>query len=271
MDLQTIVKNAIDEDLPCGDLTTDNLALNDKTGRAKLLAKEDLVLSGVEAFTLTFQQIDPDIQLNWQFTNGQFILKGQTLCALKGPLSSLLKGERVALNFLGHLSGVATLTRCYVDQIKHTKAKILDTRKTTPGLRQLEKQAVVHGGGFNHRLNLSEAILIKENHIRAVGSLKEAVLKLKKKRKDFIEVEVRNIEEVSAALECRADRLLLDNMSDTEMSEALKLIPTGVETEASGNITIDRAQRVAELGVNFISVGALTHSAPCVDLSMLFE
>lgn len=270
-DLKKTVQSALLEDLPQGDLTTDPLHIEENVGRARLIAKEDLVLSGSQLFTITFHELDPAIKLQWQFKDGDFVLKGQTICTLKGSLAALLKGERVALNFLGHLSGIATLTRCFVKAVEKTATKILDTRKTTPGLRSLEKEAVRHGGGHNHRMNLSDAVLIKENHIRAAGSIKNAMGLIRTHTTLPIEVEVRNLDEVRQALDAKADRLLLDNMSNDTISETMKIVPYGVQIEASGNMTLDRVADVAELGVHFISVGAITHSAPCADVSLLFD
>lgn len=268
---ESIINIALKEDLPQGDLTTDNLFLQEKMARARLVAKEDLVLSGTELFAETFAHLDPEIKIDWSFQNGQFVLARQTICTLKGPAAPLLKGERVALNFLGRMSGIATLTRCFVEKVKHTKTKILDTRKTTPGLRHLEKMAVRHGGGENHRMNLSAAILIKENHVRAAGGIGSALEKLKKIARGPLEIEVRNLKEVQEAIAGGANRLLLDNMTNEQIKEALKNIPNTVTTEASGNMSLDRVCEVAELGVNFISVGAITHSAPCADMSLLFD
>lgn len=269
--LSKLVETALHEDIPSGDVTTDSLHLNELGGLARVVAKEDLVLSGRAAFDETFRAVSPAVKVEWQFPDGAFILNGQTLCLIRGPIHAILKAERVALNFLGHLSGIATLTRCYVEQVKHTKTKILDTRKTLPGWRALEKAAVVHGGGKNHRLNLSDGVLIKENHIRLAGGIKKAIEKIRKETKLPIEIEARSIDEVRQAAELDVWRILLDNMSNDEMREALKLIRAGIETEASGNMTVERVRGVAELGVDYISVGAITHSAPCADVSLLLE
>lgn len=266
-----LVQMALQEDMPRGDLTTDSLSQLDRLGRARLVAKEDLVLSGTEVFQHTVKLVNPDSTVDWQFKDSAFIFKGQTIAVLKGSLCSLLKAERVALNFLGHLSGIATLTRCYVREISHTSTQILDTRKTLPGLRSLEKLAVLHGGGKNHRLNLSEGILIKENHIRLAGGIEAAVLKLRAQSKLPIEVEVTHLEEVATAVSLKVNRIMLDNMSNESIAEALKIIPFSVETEASGNMNLERVKSVAELGVTYISVGAITHSAPSADISLLFE
>ncbi len=265
------VQIAIQEDMPGGDITTDGLKLKDRRGLARVIAKEDLVLSGTAIFSETFRAIDPSVAIEWQFTDGAFVLNGQTVCLLRGPIHAILKGERVALNFLGHLSGIASLTRCYVEQVKHTKTKILDTRKTLPGLRDLEKAAVRHGGGHNHRMNLSDGVLIKENHISLAGGLKAAIERVRNETALPIEIEVRNLAEVREAVDLKVWRILLDNMSNNEMREALNFVHAGIETEASGNMTLERVREVAELGVDYISVGAITHSAPCTDLSLLLE
>lgn len=271
MRTRELIAQAYAEDMPFGDLTTDSLGLGQKKGRAKLLAKEDLVLSGRQLFQDCVHHIDKEAELQWQFKDGDLVLDQQTVCWIKGDLLKLLKAERVALNFMGRLSGIATLTRCFVQETRGTKCKILDTRKTTPLLRELEKYAVVCGGGVNHRMNLSDAVLIKENHIRAAGSLAKAVNLIRKNHSGPIEVECRTLDEVDMAVAERAARILLDNMSTEEMRQARARIPAFIQVEASGNMTVPRIKEVAELGVDFISVGALTHSAPCADLSLLFE
>lgn len=271
LSLIDFVKMALQEDLPNGDLTTDNLGIANRPGRARLLAKEDLVLSGSEPFMLTIQQLDPSAQINWQIKDSEFALSGQTLCSLKCNLIALLKAERVALNFLGHLSGIATLTRCYVKELDGLKTKILDTRKTTPLWRELEKAAVRHGFGQNHRMNLSSAILIKDNHITVAGGIASAVKHIRQATDTPIEVECRNLNEVKQAVELNVARIMLDNMNLEEIKTALAIIPPHIQTEASGNMTLNRIRQVAELGVQFISVGALTHSAPCADVSLMFD
>lgn len=267
--LKELVQHALDEDSANQDVTTIALQLGARQGRAKVVAKEDLVLAGCDIFEEVFQALSNEFQLKWHFHEGDVVLKGQNVVTLKGPLSALLTGERVALNFLGRLSGIATLTKVFVRQIEHTSCKLLDTRKTTPLLRRLEKQAVRAGGGTNHRMGLGDAVLIKENHIQAAGGLRQAIELVQKNSQLPLEVEVSTLEDVKTAVQMGAQRLLLDNMSTSEMAEALRVIPGNVATEASGNMTVDRVREVAELGVNFISVGAITHSAPCSDLSML--
>ncbi|MGE0762207.1 MAG: carboxylating nicotinate-nucleotide diphosphorylase [Bdellovibrionales bacterium] len=271
MNLEQLIQAALKEDLPNGDVTTDALKLGQREGRARVLAKEDLVLSGQEVFTAVMQAVDPLIQLKWVAQDGQFTWSKQTVCMLHGPLPSLLKAERTALNFLGRLSGIATLTRCFVQQVEHTACRILDTRKTTPLLRDLEKTAVRHGGGQNHRRNLSEAVLLKDNHLRAVGGVRQAVQMVRAQTSLPIEVECETLAQVEEAVALKVAWILLDNFDDEQLKQALKLIPATVQTEASGNMTLDRVKRVAELGVTAISVGALTHSAPTADLSLEFE
>lgn len=266
-----LIKDAFKEDIPSGDVTTESLGVSSYPGFAHLIAKEDLVLSGKSLFREAIQYLEPSSQISWYFEDGDWILKGQEVALIEGNLIEVLKAERVALNFLGHLSGVATFTRCFAKAVGHTKCKILDTRKTTPLYRQAEKKAVADGHGTNHRFNLSEAILIKENHIRIAGGIPEAIRKVRQNSTLPIEIEVTNVHEVQLAVDQKVDRLLLDNMSNEVLKQALEIIPKGVITEASGNMTLDRVASVAELGVDYISVGALTHSAPCADLSLLFS
>lgn len=271
MNLHELIKAALKEDMPRGDLTTESLALTPREGRARLMAKEDLVLSGTGPFELTMLALEPNAKVVWHFDEGNLVLKGQIICTIHGDLIQVLKAERVALNFLGHLSGIATLTKCFVQKVAHTKTKILDTRKTLPGYRELEKKAVVHGGGNNHRFNLSEAILVKDNHITVMGGISKAISRIQQNSQKAIEVEARTLAEVKEAVECKVNRILLDNMPNDLLREALQLIPSHIETEASGNMNLDRVASVAEIGVNYISVGAITHSAPTADVSLMFD
>ncbi|MCB0415953.1 MAG: carboxylating nicotinate-nucleotide diphosphorylase [Bdellovibrionales bacterium] len=271
MTIQQIIELAYQEDIPHGDITTNGLGLSQVTGKAHLIAKEDLVLSGKNIFEQCLKYISPHCELKWYFDDGDFILDKQTVCLIEGNMIDIIQAERVALNFLGHLSGIATLTKCFVKQVEHTKCKILDTRKTLPLYRSLEKTAVVHGGGQNHRMNLSDAILIKENHIEMMGGLSQAVKAIRSKGNLPIEVEVKTLEEVKMSVSLDVHRLLLDNMDNSKMKECLDSIPPTVQTEASGNMNLERVRSVAELGVDFISVGSLTHSAPCADFSLIFK
>ncbi len=266
-----LLQMAFEEDLPERDITSEPLIDENLKIIATLKAKEDLVLSGMYLFEEAFHFQDSDIKINWFFKDGDFVYEKQTICQLEGSALAMLKAERVALNFLGKLSGIATLTRCFVEKVAKTKTSILDTRKTTPGLREIEKRAVLHGGGKNHRMNLSDGVLIKDNHIRAVGGITAAVQRIRKGFSGFVEVECSTLEEVKEAISLNINRVLLDNMELEVMKEALKLIPSYIESEASGNMSLDRVQAVAELGVNFISVGSITHSAPTADVSLIFE
>lgn len=269
--LKKIIEEALKEDLPKGDITTDSLSLGSHKVRAHLTAKQDLILSGQALFELTMKHLDPDIHMEWFFQDGQKILNQQTVCTLKGHAEKILKAERVALNFLGWLSGVATKTNHFVNQVGHTKTKILDTRKTIPNYRLLLKKAVKDGGGINHRMNLSDAIMIKDNHIAACNhSLTEAVQKVRAQNQLPIEVEVCSLDLVKEAVGLKVKRIMLDNMNLEQIKEALTLIPEQFETEVSGNMTLDKVRAIAETGVTYISVGAITHSAPSADLSLKF-
>jgi len=271
MTLSELIKAALNEDMPRGDVTTESLAVKPRHGRAILKAKEDIVLSGTLPFEETVLALDPNARVKWQFEEGQQVLKSQNICMIEGDLIQILKSERVALNFLGHLSGIATHTHRFVQKLSGTKTRILDTRKTTPGLRDLEKRAVVHGGGMNHRMNLSTAILIKDNHISVMGGLVPAVERVRQHCPLPVEVEARTLEEVQQAVKLKVHRILLDNMNDQTLKKALDIIPEEIQTEASGNMNLDRVRSVADLGVDFISVGALTHSAPVADVSLMFD
>ncbi len=271
MTLEDLIQAAIQEDMPAGDLTTQSLALKTHVGRAKLIAKQDLILSGIPAFEKSILALDPSAKLKWHFQEGDPVLSKQILCSLQGDLIQILKAERIALNFLLHLTGIATLTSQFVKQVEGTQTKILDTRKTLPGYRELEKKAVFHGGGQNHRMNLSAAIMLKDNHISVMGGITAAVQQTRKHTEAPIEVEVGNLDEVKEAVELKVRRILLDNMNNDQIQSSLRLIPSTIETEASGNMSLDRVRSVAQLGVNFISVGALTHSAPAADISLMFQ
>jgi len=268
---RSLIENAFAEDLPRGDITTDNLGLGQKTGKAKLIAKEDFILAGSALFTECIHYMEKDAEVKWQFKDGDLVLAKQTAAYLKGDLLQILKAERVALNFLGRMCGIATLTKCFVRETAGTACQILDTRKTTPGLRAIEKMAVRAGGGANHRMDLSSAVLIKDNHIRAAGSIEAAIGNIRRKHDGAIEVECASLADVRAAVALRVERILLDNMSNELMAEARSIIPSVIQVEASGNMTVERVRAVAALGVDFISVGALTHSAPCADISLMFE
>lgn len=271
MTLSDLIRAALKEDMPQGDLTTESLALGPHQGRAKLVAKQDLVLSGSPAFEQTVLALEPSAKIKWHFEDGDRVLNKQNICTIQCDLIQLLKAERVGLNFMMHLSGIATFTSLFVKQVGNNGAKILDTRKTLPGYRELEKKAVVHGGGTNHRMNLSSAVMIKDNHISVMGGITSAVQRIRGNTDAAIEVEVKNLDEVREAVSLNVQRVLLDNMTNEMMAEAVKLIPAPIEIEASGNMSLERVGPVAQLGVHFISVGALTHSAPSADISLLFQ
>lgn len=268
--LSDLIAHAYKEDIPDGDLATDSIGVAEIQGQAKLIAKSDLVLSGQEVFEKSIQYMAPRTELKWLFQDSQVVLKKQTICVLKGNLVQLLKAERVALNFLGRLSGIASLTRMYVNKVAHTHTKILDTRKTTPMFRGLEKQAVKDGGGHNHRMSLSDFPMIKENHVRILGDLAQTIEKVRTAH-PFLEVEAHSLDDVKVCVSKNVNRILLDNFSTQQIRDALQIIPKHIETEASGNMTLDRVAEVAATGVNYISVGALTHSAPTADISLIFE
>jgi nicotinate-nucleotide pyrophosphorylase len=271
MTLVELIRAAIKEDMPQGDVTTESLAMKPRQGRARLKAKEDMYLSGALAFEQSMHSLEPNAKIKWHFEEGDQILNGQIICTIEGDLVQILKAERVALNFLGHLSGIATLTAKFVKETAGTKTRILDTRKTTPGFRDLEKRAVVHGGGLNHRMNLSTAILLKDNHITVMGGITQAVERVREHSKLPVEVEVKNMAEVKEAVGLAVNRILLDNFNNDMLKEAMPFIPKDIETEASGNMNLARIKSVSEIGVSFISVGALTHSAPTADVSLLFD
>ncbi len=272
MTLIDLIKAALKEDMPSGDLTTESLALTPRPGRARLIAKQDLMLSGNGAFEQTMLSLDPNARLKWHFEEGAAVLSKQILCTIQGDLVQILKAERVAINFLMHLSGIATLTQKFVREMSGTSCHILDTRKTLPGYRDLEKRAVVHGGGVNHRQNLSTAILIKDNHIAVMGGITAAVQRIRSHSATIpLEVEARNLQDVKECVQLNVSRILLDNMTNDMTAEARKLVPKSIQVEASGNMTLERVKSVAQLGVDFISVGALTHSAPSADVSLMFD
>ena len=263
---------ALREDMPAGDITSESVIPASAVSEAVFLAKEDGVLAGLAVARRVFEKIDPSVEFIENVRDGAALRQADILARLKGPTIALLKGERTALNFLQHLSGVATATRRFVDAVAGTKTRILDTRKTTPGLRLLEKYAVKTGGGSNHRLSLSDMVLIKDNHLRHVGSVAEAVRRARAAVRPGlrIEVEAADLAQVRDALAAGADMIMLDNMSLEMMREAVAIAAGRVPLEASGNMTLDRVRAVAETGVDYISVGALTHSARAVDISLDF-
>jgi len=264
------VSTALREDVGSGDLTA-QLIPADRTARATVITREDAVLCGTAWFDEVFHQIDPRVRVTWSARDADRVRANQQLCTLEGPARSLLTGERSALNFLQMLSAAATVTRTYVDALEGTKCRILDTRKTIPGLRVAQKYAVQCGGGTNHRIGLFDAILVKENHIAAAGSIANAVAESRRlNSRVLLEVEVENLTQLREALEARVDRVLLDNFSLDQMREAVKVTRGRTELEASGNMSLETLRAVAETGVDFISVGGLTKHVRAVDLSMRF-
>jgi nicotinate-nucleotide pyrophosphorylase (carboxylating) len=216
--------------------------------------------------------LEPGAKLKWHFEEGQQVLNKQIICTLQGDLVQILKAERVALNFLMHLSGIATYTSAFVQRVESSSTRILDTRKTLPGYRDLEKRAVLHGGGSNHRMNLSSAVLIKDNHIAVMGGITQAVMRIRDHIDGQpIEVEARTLDDVRECVSLQVQRILLDNMNNDLLAQAVALIPPEIETEASGNMNLERVASVAATGVKYISVGALTHSAPSADISLMFH
>jgi nicotinate-nucleotide pyrophosphorylase (carboxylating) len=271
-EFDSIIEAALREDMPEGDVTSESIIPANARSEAYFLAKEDGVLAGLPVASRVFEKIDPSIIFIERFREGSAFRKSDKLARVKGPTIALLKGERTALNFLQHLCGVATITRAFVDAIAGTKTRILDTRKTTPGLRVLDKYAVKTAGGMNHRLSLSDMVLIKDNHLRSVKSVSEAVRRARAAVRPGvrIEVEASSLLQVREALAAGADMIMLDNMPLETTHQAVVLAGGRVPLEASGNMTLDRVRAVAETGVDFISVGALTHSARAIDISLDF-
>lgn len=267
-----LISLALNEDLGPGDVTSELIPEN-AVGAAELLCKEDLCLAGIEAFNEAYGQIDENIEIQFHFQEGDEIAAGEVMASLAGPTRSMLSAERVALNLLQHLCGVATQTRRCVEAIGQFQAKLVDTRKTMPGMRALEKRAVRIGGGKNHRFGLFDGILIKDNHIAAVGSVAGAIEKAKKIAHHLmrIECEVSNVREFNDAREAGADIIMLDNMSLAEMKIAVAQNNGRVLLEASGNVTYERLREIAETGVDLISMGSLTHSVKASDISMRWK
>ncbi len=270
--LKKFIENALEEDIGAGDITTNAIISKRETATGKVIAKDDLIICGLEIFNYVFLCLDKKLVIDHKFLDGKKAQDGDILLSFSGNTRALLSGERVALNILQRLSGIATLTAKFVKKVPES-VKILDTRKTTPGLRTLEKYAVRCGGGFNHRFGLYDAVLIKDNHIKAAGSITRAVEKIRKKilHPLKIEVEVKNMEEVKEAIQTKCDIIMLDNMSPAYTKEAIKAINGKAKVEISGNIGLHNIQKIAEIGIDFISIGALTHSAPAVDISMVFD
>ncbi|MDH5445365.1 MAG: carboxylating nicotinate-nucleotide diphosphorylase [Gammaproteobacteria bacterium] len=270
-DIFNQVKSALAEDLGTGDVTA-SLIPADQTVAAKIIAREQAVLCGTSWVNAVFSQLDSSIQIKWEAEDTDTIQADQVLCTITGPARAILSGERTALNFLQTLSGTASATQRYVDEIKGTNCKILDTRKTIPNLRLAQKYAVTCGGGLNHRIGLYDAILIKENHILAAGSITQAV---KTAQNDFpdllLEVEVETLDELREAIQAGARRALLDNMNIETLKQAVSINKGQLELEASGGISFDNLRKIAETGVDYISIGSLTKHLHAIDLSMRFN
>ena len=272
--LDLFIENALKEDIGDGDHTSLACIPGNKKGKARLLVKEAGVLAGVSVAPLVFKKLDRDIRLDVYLKDGSLIYPGDVPFIVEGKILALLQAERTVLNIMQRMSGIATVTRRYADELRGLKTKVLDTRKTTPGMRMLEKEAVHLGGGVNHRMGLYDMILIKDNHIDFAGGIREAIERsrsyLKRTGKDLkIEIEARSLEDVKAILENGgADRIMLDNFTPEDTRLAVKMIGNKAETESSGGITLENLRKYAECGVDYISVGALTHHIDSLDLSM---
>ena len=271
-----LIDLALAEDIGSGDWTTRWVVPAHKRGNAQVVAKADGVVFGLAIAAAVFMRLDARTELRTDLVDGAAVREGDVVCTIKGSARTILTGERTALNFMQRLSGIATMTRRFVDAVAGTDAKILDTRKTTPGWRHLEKAAVKAGGGENHRFGLFDMVLIKENHIEIAGGVAEAIKAVRDSNTKGlrVEVEVRNKDELRAAAEADCDIILLDNMDVQAIRESVRVIKQRaphIKTEASGNMTLERVRAVAETGVDYISVGALTHSVRALDLSLLME
>ena len=276
-EVRAIVQRALDEDIAWGDVTTDNSVPADQRSRAVLLVKQDGVLCGVHVFAETLALVDPAVTVDIALPDGAGIVRGSVAALVEGPTRALLTAERTALNFVQRLSGIATMTAAFADRLRGLSTRLVDTRKTTPGLRVLEKYAVRVGGGHNHRFNLADAVLLKDNHLAALKSrgldLADAIRTIKQRVPHTmkVEVEVTSVDQIDAALAGGADIILLDNMSNDAMRDAVRRIGGRALTECSGNVTLETIRERAETGVDLISSGALTHSAKALDISLEIE
>ena len=270
MTADELILSALREDITSEDITTNSVMPHYQKGQVELICKEDGVIAGLDVFKRVFELLDEKTETTFYCKDGDEVKKGEKLGVIVGDIRVLLSGERTALNFLQRMSGIATYTRSIADLLKGTKTKLLDTRKTTPNMRIFEKYAVKVGGGNNHRYNLSDGILLKDNHIGAAGGVKQAV-EMAKEYAPFvrkIEIEVENLEMLKEAIEAGADIIMLDNMSVEDMKKAVEMTACKAETECSGNVTKENIARLTDIGVDYISSGALTHSAPILDLSL---
>lgn len=265
-----LILSALREDITSEDITTNSVMREYQLGEVELICKQDGVIAGLDVFKRTFELLDSKTEVTFTKKDGDTVKNGDKIGVVRGDIRVLLSGERTALNYLQRMSGIATYTRSIADLLKSSKTKLLDTRKTTPNMRVFEKYAVKVGGGYNHRYNLSDGILLKDNHIGAAGGVKEAV-QMSKEYAPFvrkIEIEVENLDMLKEALDAGADIIMLDNMSVEDMKEAVKLVSGKAETECSGNVTKENVERLVDIGVDYISSGALTHSSPILDLSL---
>ena len=265
-----LILEALREDISSEDVTTNSVMKEAVTGEVELICKQDGIIAGLDVFKRVFELLDADTKVEFYCKDGDEVKSGELMGKVIGDIRVLLSGERVALNYLQRMSGIATYTHSVADLLKGSKTKLLDTRKTTPNMRIFEKYAVRVGGGYNHRYNLSDGVLLKDNHIGAAGSVTKAV-QMAKEYEPFvrkIEVEVENLDMVREAVEAGADIIMLDNMSTEDMQEAIHIIDGRAETECSGNVTKENISRLTSLGVDYISSGALTHSAPILDISL---
>ena len=265
-----LILSALREDITSEDITTNSVMREYQLGEVELICKQDGVIAGLDVFKRTFELLDSKTEVTFTKKDGDTVKNGDKIGVVRGDIRVLLSGERTALNYLQRMSGIATYTRSIADLLKGSKTKLLDTRKTTPNMRVFEKYAVKVGGGYNHRYNLSDGILLKDNHIGAAGGVKEAV-QMAKEYAPFvrkIEIEVENIDMLKEALDAGADIIMLDNMSVEDMKEAVKLVSGKAEIECSGNVTKENVEKLVDIGVDYISSGALTHSSPILDLSL---
>jgi nicotinate-nucleotide pyrophosphorylase (carboxylating) len=270
-DIQATVARALAEDIGTGDVTA-GLIPAEKQASATVITREDAVLCGVAWFDEVFRQLDPTVQIEWQYQDGERVAANALLCTLRGSARSILSGERAALNFLQTLSATATATRRYVDLVAHTSCRILDTRKTLPGLRTAQKYAVLCGGGTNHRIGLYDRVLIKENHIMAAGSITKAIQQARALHPGIlVEVETENLQELAEATAARADIIMLDEYSLADMREAVRVTGGEIPLEASGGVSPETLVAIAETGVDFVSIGGITKHVRAVDLSMRFK
>lgn len=262
--------NTLKEDITSEDVSTNAVMPEDKQGKADLICKQDGVICGLDIFKRTFELLDPTSRFESNFKDGDRVKKGDLLGVIYGDIKAILSGERTGLNYLQRMSGIATITREYMDELEGYSTTLLDTRKTTPNMRPFEKYAVTVGGATNHRYNLSDGVLLKDNHIGAAGSITKAV-KMARAYAPFvrkIEVETETLEQVQEAVDAGAEIIMLDNMDNETMKKAVALINGRAQTECSGNVTKERLKEIAEIGVDFVSCGALTHSAPIMDISL---